>query len=194
MNCQGRDNQLNGELTNLFIGAIIALLASAVTYCLNHFLKLREQRLIREFEVREKARGFYHQVYGVVAMLTDFVTSFLKEDSHKVWVLTEKGYSLLPKRQVIERYKQAYEECARFWFESRKKGLEVFFTKESAGDLEKFWGYAGYFYENNDWETHKEFITTFKEISQKICDDMDKLLGLREKKSRIPKWLNPRHW
>lgn len=185
---------MNGEVINLFVGAIIGVLVSAVTYFINHFLKLREQRLLREFEVREKARNFYHQVYGMVAVLTDFVASFLtEEDSDKVMVLTEKGYTSQLKKQVIKRYKQTYEEYAKFWFESRKKGLEIFFTKEFAGDLERFWGYAGYFYENDDWEMHNEFITTFKEISQEICDDMDRLLGLREKKSRMPKSLNPRH-
>lgn len=185
---------MNGELINLFVGALIGILGSIVAYCVNHFLKLREQRLIREFEIREKGRDFYHQIYGIIAVLSGFVTSFLQEDSDEAMVLVEKGYVLQPKKDIIKRYKQAYEKYAKLWYESREKGLEVFVKKELADYLEKFWGYAGYFNEKDEWDEDKEIIKKFKGVSLRICDDMDKLLGLSEKKSRVPQWLKPKNW
>jgi membrane protein YqaA with SNARE-associated domain len=75
------NNTLNGDLVNLFIGAVIGILGSICAYAMNHLLKLREQRVLREFEIREKGRDFHHKIYGVVAVLSDYVTSFLQEDS-----------------------------------------------------------------------------------------------------------------
>jgi len=184
---------VNGDLTILFIGAVIGVFASIITYWVNHLLKLREQRLIREFEITEKGREFYHRIYGVVAILSDYVSSFL-QDSDKAMVLSENGYVLKLKPEIIKNYKKAYEKYSRFWFESREEGLEVFISKEMAKYLAKFWGYAGYFHETDEWDKNREFLVNFKVISQKICDDLDKMLGITERKSWIPKWLNPRNW
>jgi hypothetical protein len=188
------NSYLNGDVVSLFIGAIIGILGSMVAYGVNHLLKLREQRFLREFEIREKGRGFYHQIYGVVAVLSDYVTSFLQEDSDKAMILTESGYVLKSKPEIIKKYQESYGKYSKFWFESREKGLEVFIPKNVAKDLARFWGYAGFFYETVEWNENQKFLVAFKEISQKICDNIDKILGITEKKSRIPKWLNPRNW
>ena len=184
---------MDGDLTILFIGAVIAIISSIVTYWVNHFLRLREQRILREFEIREKGREFYHRLYGVVAVLSDYVTSLL-QDSDNAMVLTEDGYVLKPKQEIIKKYQESYEKYSKFWFESRERGLEVFIPKNMAKDLAGFWGYAGYFHDATAWNEHPRFLTTFKEISQTICDDIDRTLGITEKKSRIPKWLNPKKW
>jgi hypothetical protein len=184
---------LDGDLTTLFIGAAIGILGSIVAYCVNHLLKLREQRVLREFEIREKGREFYHQLYGVVAVLSDYVTSFL-QDSDNAMILTEDGYVLKPKNEIIKKYRESYEKYSKFCFESRERGLEVFIPKNMAKDLAGFWGYAGYFHETTAWTENEKLLSTFKEISQKICDDIDRKLGITEKKSRIPKWLNPKKW
>lgn len=184
---------MDANLTTLFLGAVIAIVSSIVTYWVNHFLKLREQRVLREFEIREKGREFYHQLYGVVAFLSDYVTSFL-QDSDNVMVLAEDGYVLKPKQEIIKKYQESYEKYSKFWFKSREKGLEIFIPKNMAEDLAYFWGYAGYFHDTTAWSEHPKFLTTFKEISQRICDDIDKKLGITERKSRIPKWLNPKKW
>jgi len=184
---------LDANLTTLFLGAVIAIVSSIVTYWVNHFLKLREQKVLREFEIREKGREFYHQLYGVVAVLSDYVTSFL-QDSDNVMVLAEDGYVLKPKQEIIKKYQESYEKYSKFWFESREKGLEIFIPKNMAKDLADFWGYAGYFHDTTVWSEYPKFLTTFKEISQRICDDIDKKLGITERKSRIPKWLNPKKW
>jgi len=187
------DDCLDGDLTILFIGAVIAIISSIVTYWVNHFLRLREQRILREFEIREKGREFYHRIYGIVAILSDYVTSFL-QDSGNAMVLTEDGYVLKPKNEIIKKYQESYEKYSTFWFESREKGLEVFIPKSMAKDLAGFWGYAGYFHDVTAWSEHPKFLTTFKEISQTICDDIDRTLGITERKSRKPKWLNPKKW
>jgi hypothetical protein len=187
------NSYLNGDVVSLFIGAIIGILGSITAYGVNHLLKLREQRFLREFEIREKGRDFYHQIYGVVAVLSDYVTSFLQE-SDDAMILTENGYVLRPKSEIIEKYQKSYEKYSKLWFESREKGLEVFIPKNMASNLARFWGYAGYFHETAEWNKNQTFLRAFKEISQNICDDIDKTLGITEKKSRIPKWLNPRNW
>lgn len=186
---------MDGELSLLLIGAGFALVGSIVGYALNHALTLRERKITRDFEIREKGRDFYHQTYGLVAVLSDLVASVLAErDSSKATVLTEKGYDSLPKEEIVKRYKKEYERYSKFWYESRDKGLEVFITKQFAGNLGDFWAYAGHFYSLDDWKNDTESMEKFKRISQRILDDMDKLLGLNEKKSRIPKWLNPKKW
>jgi len=185
---------LNGDLTLLFIGGVIGISGSIVGYFLNHFLKLREQRILREFEIREKGREFFHQIYGFVAILGDLATSFLREEKpEKTMVLIENGYVIKPKSEIIERYKTEYRKYAKLWYESRGKGLEVFLTKEFARDLANFWAYAGYFFEKGNWDEDKQLLIEFRRITQKISDTIDKLLGISEKKSFIPKWLNPKY-
>ena len=76
----------------------------------------------------------------------------------------------------------------------REKGLEVFLTKELADYMGKFWAYAGYFYSLDNWNNETENMRKFQSISQEILDTMDRMLGLNEKKSKIPKWLNPKKW
>ena len=165
------------DLTILLLGGIIGIIGSSLGYLLNHLLSVRERKIVREFEIRERGREFYHQIYGIVAVLSDFATSFL-QDGDKNMVLVEKGYTVLPQKDIIKKYKEEYEGFSRTWYESRGKGLEVFISKELANYLETFWGYAGYFYEKNEWNQDKETIRGFKEISQKICDELDKLLGI----------------
>lgn len=183
------------ELTLLLIGAGLTLTGGFIGYVLNHLLTVRERRITRDFEIREKGRDFYHQTYGLVAVLGDLVSSVLSErDSDKATVLTEKGYEVLLKKDIINRYKKEYEKYSKFWYESRQKGLEVFLTKQLAAYLGKFWAYAGYFYSLDDWEIDVNNMRNFKVISLSFLKDMDRLLGLNEKKSRIPKWLNPKNW
>jgi hypothetical protein len=186
---------MDGDLTTLFLGAVIAIVSSIVTYWVNHLLSVREQRLKREFEKTEKGRDFFHQIYGIVATLSDMATPFLiEDDSDNLMILIEKGYTMLPKKEIIKRYKQNYEKCSKLWYESREKGFEVFVTEESGDLLRKFWAYAGYFYETEDWEKDKDVIKRFGTISRQFCNQLDKILGLTERKSRIPKWLNPKNW
>jgi len=181
---------LDGDISLLLIGATIGILGSIVGYCINHLLKLREQRIVREFEIREKGRDFFHHTYGLVAQLSDFATSILREDnSKKSMILIESGYTRQPIIEIIKRYKQAYEEHAKFWYESRKKGLEVFLPKDLAMNLSVFWAYAGYLYEEDEWN-ELEKLRDFEEVSRNITETIDKLLGLSERKSLRPKWLN----
>jgi hypothetical protein len=58
--------------------------------------------------------------------------------------------------------------------------------------LRKFWGYAGYFYDTNDWDGNKDVIQAFGAISRQFLNKLDRILGLTEQKSRLPKWLNLR--
>ena len=184
---------MNGDLTTLLVGAAIGISGAIFGYCVNHFLKLREQRIVREFEIREKGREFYHQIYGLVARLSDFSTSILRENgSGKTMVLIESGYTMQPIAELIKRYKQAYKEHARFWYEVRKQGLEVFLPKDLAKNLAVFWAYAGYLYAKNNWNEDRKILADFEATSTMICEKIDKLLGLSEKKSLKEKWLNPR--
>jgi len=186
---------LDGDLTILFIGAVIAIISSVVTYWVNHLLNLREERIKREFGIREKGRDFFHQTYGIVASLSDMVTPFLIEENlENLMILTEEGYTMLPKKEIIKRYRETYKKHSKLWYESREKGLEVFFTEEMADLLRNFWGFAGYFYDTDNWEEKKEIIKIFGTISRQFLNKLDKLLGLTERKSEIPKWLNPKNW
>jgi hypothetical protein len=183
---------LDGELLLLLIGVVIGILGSILGYALNHLLTIREGRIVRDFEIREKGRKFFHQTYGVVALLSDLVRSVLdNEDSDKATVLTEEGYDLLRKEDIVKTYKDEYDKHSEFGYNVREKGLEVFLTKELADYMGKFWAYAGYFYSLDNWNNETENMRKFQSISQEILDTMDRMLGLNEK---IPKWLNPKKW
>lgn len=186
---------MDGELLLPLVSAIFAIIGIAIGYVLNHALTLRERKITRDFEIREKGRDFYHQTYGLVAVLSDLIASVLNErDSDKATVLTEKGYDSLPKEDIVKRYKKEYKKYSKFWYESRDKGLEVFLTKRFASSLGKFWAYAGHFYSSNNWENDVENMKGLEGVSLGFLHDMDTLLGLNEKESRIPKWLNPKKW
>lgn len=170
-------------ISDLIIGAIIALLASVVGYCVNHFLKLREQKMIREFEIRERGREFFHQIYGFVAILSDLAVSILRENSSdEAVILSEDGYTMQHKAEIVKRYRKAYKEYAKFWYKARKKGLEVFLPKNFARSLADFWAYAGYLYEKDHWDEDRERLIDFEGVSNKIIESLDKMLGFSKKK------------
>ena len=179
------------DIDTLVIGGVIAIFSSIVTYLVSHFLNIREKKIIRDFEVREKGRDFFHQVYGIVTTLSDMVAPFSEgENAENATILTEKGYVSLSKDKIVELYRKAYQKYSKIWYDSREKGLEIFLMKRYVEILGKFWAYAGYFNDNNNWEEEKENIKKFKAISVEYCDEMDKYMGLCEKESRVPKWLN----
>jgi hypothetical protein len=137
---------LDGELLLPLASAVFTIIGIAIGYVLNHALTLRERKITRDFEIREKGRVFYHRTYGLVAVLSDLVGSVLKDrDADKAVVLTEKGYVWLPKEDIVKRYKKEYEQYSKFWYEARHRGLEVFLLKEFSDKLEMFWGYAFHF-------------------------------------------------
>lgn len=180
------------DILTLVLGALIGIVSVIIGYVANHLLSIREQKLVRDFEVREKGRDFFHQIYGTVTTLSDMVVPFRNEmNANEAVVLTEKGYVSLPKAEVISRYKIAYAKYAKLWYEAREKGLEIFLMKDFVTIMFNFWAYAGYFNEDNkNWE-NKEAIEKFEEIRNIYCDEMDKLMGLAEPR-HIPKWLNPK--
>lgn len=97
--------------------------------------------MIREFEIREKGREFFHNIYGLVATLSDFSVSILRRDnSGMAMILTEEGFTRQPMAELIKRYKKEYDKYADFWYEVRKKGLEVFLSKDFKDTLKMFWG------------------------------------------------------
>lgn len=186
---------MDSDLTVLLLGAVVGITASIVGYCINHALNLRERRIIREYDIREKGRDYFHQIYGMAAVLSDLTTSFLQDEkSDRGVVLVETGYTFLQKKEIIKRYKQNYEIYAKSWWESRLKGLEVYATKDLASHLEWFWAFAGYFYETEDWVSNDRLIRKFQNTSQQICDEIDKLLGISSGRTLFPQWLNPRKW
>ena len=182
------------ELT-LIIGAIIGVVSSIITYWINHILRVREQNILRDFGIREKGREFFHQTYGIVTSLSDIVAPFANEDNvNSAMILTEKGYIVLSKEEIVKRYKESYSKYSKLWYDSREIGLEIFLNAEFVKTLSNFWAYAGYFNDNDDWEKNRDKIEEFKTISVSFCDEMDVLMGLCEKKKRIPKWLNTKNW
>lgn len=186
---------MDGDLTILLLGAVVGITATIVGYCVNHALNLRERKITREYDIREKGRDFFHQIYGMVAVLGDQTTSFLQDQkSDRGLVLVETGYAFLPKNEIIKKFKQNYEMYAKLWWESRLKGLEVYATKGLASHLERFWAFAGYFYETEDWVNNEGLIRKFQNTSQQITDEIDRLLGISSRKSLFPQWLNPRKW
>ena len=183
------------DIETLVIGGIIALISSFVTYLVSHYLRIREQTIVRDFEIREKGRDFFHQTYGAVTTLSDMVEPFSnKENIDEATILTENGYKLLEKPEIKRRYKEAYQKYSKVWYEAREKGLEIFLTKRFVKVIATFWAYASYFDDIDEWKNETENIKKFKKVSDQYCDEMDKLMGLCDKNSRLPKWLNLNKW
>jgi len=154
------------DVLTLFIGAIIGIISGIATYVVNHFLSIREKKLIRDFEVREKGRDFFHQTYGAIATLSDMVKPFCdKNDATEGTILTEDGYISLPKEEVIRRYQRAYAKYAKFWYESREKGLEIFITSKFIVILSYFWAFASFFNEKEENWNNYEAMAKFREFS-----------------------------
>lgn len=183
------------DILTLVLGALIGIISVIVGYVANHLLSLREKRLARDFEVREKGRDFFHLTYGAIATLSDMVKPFCDDEkAMEGTILTENGYESLPKAEIIERYKKAYTKYAGFWHDSREKGLEIFWTSKFIEILSNFWGYASYFYEKEDNWTNYQAMIKFREYSAQYVVAMDKLMGLNDDKQIMPKWLNPKQW
>lgn len=182
------------DVLTLLIGALIGIISAIVGYVANHLLSIREQRIERDFEIREKGRDFFHQTYGAIASLSDLVVSCKDTtETNQATVLTENGYVALSKEEIIERYKTAYAKYVKMWYESREKGLEIFLMKDFVKTIATFWAYAGYFNEDEKNWDNKEAIAKFAEVRDSYCERMDKLMGLSEPK-HLPKWLNPKNW
>jgi hypothetical protein len=183
------------DTLTLLLGAFIGIISGIATYSVNHFLNVREKKLLRDFEVREKGRDFFHQIYGTVTTLSDMVVPFKDEQITKeAVILAEEGYIALPKEQIIVRYQIAYSKYAKLWYESREKGLEIFLMKDFVEIISKFWAYAGYFNQDMKNWANREAISNFEKIRQTYCDRMDRLMGIAEPHHIIPKWLNPNTW
>lgn len=183
------------DILTLLLGAVIGIISVIVGYVANHLLNLREKRFARDFEVREKGREFFHKTYGAIATLSDMVKPFCdSREAVEGTVLTENGYVSLPKTEIVKRYKIAYAKYARFWFDSRDAGLEIFWTSKFIEILSLFWGYASYFNDKEENWTNYDAMIKFREYSAQYVEAMDKLMGLNDNKQKVPKWLNPKQW
>ena len=60
------------------IGAITGFSVSVIGYILNHVLRLREESIGREFEMRREGRDFYLPLYGFLADLNDLVSAYTR--------------------------------------------------------------------------------------------------------------------
>lgn len=181
------------DTLTLVIGALIGIASSIVTYLANHLLNIREKRIVRDFEVREKGRDLFHLTYGAIATLSDMVKPFCdNKEATEGTILTEKGYVSLSKAAIVERYENAYEKYAKLWYDSRDKGLEIFWTSKFVEILANFWGYASYFNEKEENWTNYDAMIKFREYSAQYVVEMDKLMGLHDDKEKIPKWLYPK--
>jgi hypothetical protein len=150
--------------------------------------------MLREFDVREKGRAFFHQIYGMVSSLSGFTQSFQVDNSNHVLILMEKGFVITSREDAISKYRETYEKYSKLWYEAVQNGYEVFINEDLKVKLTDFWGYAIALGSNKDWNKRNASLVEFEKTSREICDALDTLLGLPEKKSRIPKWLNPREW
>lgn len=179
---------MNGDLS-FIIGVAVGFVVSLIGYLINHLLSLREKSVIREFEMRKEGKEFFKRLYGCVAHLSDLVASYYRViNSDKAIMFTEKGYRMATKPEIAKEFKEAYESHVKLWYESRKKGDEIFLTLELARSMESFWGNALFLSESDVWK--KESLNTFGMVSDKIMSTIEELLGLKRKKwLRMPKSL-----
>ncbi|MCW4005687.1 MAG: hypothetical protein NWF04_03705 [Candidatus Bathyarchaeota archaeon] len=175
------------DTLTLLIGALIGIVSGIVSYIVNHLLSIREKKVIRDFEVREKGREFFHLTYGAIATLSDMVKPFCdNKKATEGTILTENGYVSLPKAEIIKRYKTAYAKYSLLWYNSREKGLEIFWTNKFIEILSFFWGYASYFNEKEENWANYDAMIKFREYSAQYVVAMDKLMGLHDDR-KVPK-------
>ena len=178
---------VNGELTL----ALFALIGAVVGYLVSHFLTLRENSVIREFEMRKEGKDLYLPLYGYLAKLVDLVIAYvIATEKGKAQVIIEKGYKYLKPKEIVKIFKETHENFTRFLGESRTKGYELFVPPKLSRIMEDILGYSDFLYEEGKWNERQRDI--FVRPAVTAMDEMEELLGLKRK--GLPKWLKPRLW
>jgi len=173
---------------NFVIGAITGFSVSVIGYILNHVLRLREESIGREFEMRREGRDFYLPLYGFLADLNDLVSAYTRAvEKGKAQLLIEQGFKYLKPNEIVARYKKRYEKFTKFMATSREKGYELFLPLDLSYTLRDVWGLGDFLYEEGKWD--KKLARDFDDSSTKAMNRLEELLGLKRKG-----WFRPREW
>ena len=122
---------------NVLIGAFIALFSLLSGYFVNHVLRLREERLLRAFEIRKEGRNFYLPLYGFLAGLSDLAIGYVRAiEQGKAQVFIEQGFPYLMPEEIVSIFKAEFKEFLKFICEAKRKGYEVclLYTSDAADE------------------------------------------------------------
>lgn len=165
----------------LLVGATIGILGSVLGYCLNHFLKLRERSIVREFEMQKEGREFYLLLYAHLANLADLVSGYLKAvEGGEVQVIVKGTFKSLDPDDVTSQFKQAFENYVQFWGKSRMAGYELFLTDDVSERLEEILRHSWSFYKQTTWDSKgaQNYIKKADSTMERIAE----VLGVRRRR------------
>lgn len=162
------------------IGAIIALLSSLSTYVTNHLLKLREERIKREFEIRKEGMEFFKSLYGHISILSEIISSYCRAvRNENAGIISKEGFIYLRPEEFYEGFKEKYKAFSAFFYDCRIKGYEIYFPVELATKLSDFWAIIYLF--SNGYEDISE-LSKIDELSEEIMTIIEEILGMPRKK------------
>jgi len=168
---------------DFLIGVFIGLLVSLFGYCINHVLRLREARLVREFEMRKEGKDFYLPLYGFFAELGDLATGYVRAVRQgKAQVLVKQGFPYLTPDEIVSKFKTEFKELLKFIGEARAKGYEVLLPLELSEIIADILAIGSVLCEGGKDEWDSQLIQQFDEQLILAMNTIEELLWLKRKK------------
>lgn len=159
---------------------MIALLSSLSTYVTNHLLKLREERIKREFEIRKEGMEFFKSFYGHISILSETISSYCRAVRNgDAGIISEEGFVYLRPEEFYEDFEEKYKAFSDFFYNCRKDGNEIYFPAKLASKLSDFWAIVYLF--SNGYEDITE-LSKIDELSEEIMTIIEEILGIPRKK------------
>lgn len=164
----------------LVAGGFIGVFSSLGTSFISHRFKMQEEQIKREFEVRKEKTDFFCSLYGYISTLSELMDAYKRTLSNdNAGIISEDGFVFLNKQELYDKFKKEYALFSSFFYQSRKKGYEMYFPIELANNLTSFWSFT---YKFNKETLEKDEFMELDDVSEKIMGKIEGLLGLLREK------------
>jgi len=171
------------ELTELAtIIGIVTAITTILTGVFNFVFRYFEKKSDRDFEARRKAEDYYRPLYGHIAVLHELATGYhrsLETGKAKVFSFKNCEYKELTSKEILDAFKESYDEFSSFYIKKKCEGYELFVSEKLKTSLRDFWIGAKSLYENNERLKDSKEIDAFKKSAEETTDIMGKLFGLK---------------
>lgn len=173
-------SELLKDIILLVAGGFIGVSSSLGTTYISHRFKRQEEQIKREFKVRKEKTDFFCSLYGHISTLSELMDAYNRALSNdNAGIISEDGFVYLNKQELFNKFKKEYAIFSSFFYQSRKKGYEMYFPIELANNLTLFWSFTSKFTEK---EMEKDEFMELDDVSEKIMAIIEGLLGLSREK------------
>jgi len=171
------------ELTELAtIIGIVTAVTTILTGIFNFIFRYFEKKSDRDYEARRKAEDYYRPLYGHIAVLDELARGYprsLETGKAKVFSFKNCKYKELTSKEILDEFKESYDEFASFYIKKKCEGYELFVSEKLKNALNDFWIKAKSLHENNEKLKDNEEIDAFHKSAEETTKIMEKLFGLK---------------